>query len=128
MNMRLLLAILITASFHLHAEEIQLTFSEANKIWEKSKDREDYQVYSTEFAQFSNHFRLDEKDGCYSLSEGSVELMLVITHIDGAEYAKIENVLSNVDNPKSDCFKGTYHGIPTKVPPFFPFVLQMSME
>ena len=104
-----------------------LTFADAKKIWERSKDRKEYQAYAQEFAQFNNHFRLDEKDGCYALAQDPVELMLVITHDGKSQYATIEQVLPNVDNAKSACFKRSYGGIPTKVPPYLPFVLQMRM-
>ena len=104
-----------------------LTFADARKIWEGSRDRKEYQAYAQEFAQFNNHFRLDEKDGCYALAQGPVELMLVITHDGKSQYAKIEQVLPNVDNAKTACFKKSYSGIQTKVPPYFPFVLQLGM-
>ncbi len=53
--------------------------------------------------------------------------MLVISHPDNDESAVIEQVLSDVDNAKSQCFKNTYRGIRTKIPPFFPFILQLSL-
>jgi hypothetical protein len=98
-----------------------------SRIWEGSRHRKEYQVYAQEFAQFSNHFRLDEKDGCYALAQGPVELMLVITHDGKSQYAKIDQVLPSVDNAKTACFKKSYGGIQTKVPPYFPFVLQLGM-
>lgn len=104
-----------------------LSFAEAKKIWESSSHRKEYQAYAQEFSQLNNHFRLDEKDGCYALVQGPVELMLVITHDGKSQYATIEQVLSNIDNAKSTCFKKSYGGVPTKVPPYLPFVLQMGM-
>src|SRR5262245_26188352 len=109
------------------AAEKPLSFTEAKKIWQQSKDRKEYQTYASEFAQFNNHFRLDEKDGCYALASGPVELMLVITHPAGEKYAVVTEVLSDVDNPKSQCFRRSYRGVQTKVPPFLPFVMQMGM-
>ncbi len=103
------------------------SYADAKAIWEQSKDTAAYQTYSTEFSQFNNHFHLDEKDGCYSLAPGPVNLMLVITHQDNGEFAVIEQVLSDVDNAKAHCFKMSYGGVRTKIPPFFPFVLQMTM-
>jgi hypothetical protein len=109
------------------AAEMPSSFPEAKKIWESSSDRKDYQTYATEFSQFSNHFHLDEKDGCYSLGKEPVELMLLITHKAGEQYARIENVFVSVDNAKSRCFAKTYRGLKTKIPPFVPLVLQMGM-
>jgi hypothetical protein len=102
------------------------TYSEASAVWERAKDAVAYQTYASEFAQYNNSLRLDERDGCYSLSSEAVDLMLVITHADGSEYAVVEDVLAKVDSPKARCFQKSYRGIPTKIPPFVPFVLEMS--
>lgn len=109
------------------AADPPLQYADAKAIWEKSSARKDYQQYSAEFAQFNNHFHLDEKGGCYGLPQGPVNLMLVITPPAGDQFSVIQQVLSDVDNAKSQCFKKTYDGIRTKAPPFFPFVLQMRM-
>jgi hypothetical protein len=103
------------------------SYSEADAIWDHSKDKAEYRTYQAEFTQFSNHFHLDEKDGCYALSPGNVTILLLITHPDGDQYAVIEDVFTDVDNLKASCFKKTYLGIKTKIPPFLPFVLKMSM-
>jgi hypothetical protein len=103
------------------------SYASAMAIWEKTKDEARYQAYAAEFAQFNNHFHLDEKDGCYALGQGQVNLVLVITHPPKNEFAVIEKVFSDVDNPKAQCFKKSYEGIKTKVPPFAPFALQMQM-
>lgn len=102
------------------------TYGEANAVWERAKGAAAYQTYSSEFAQYNNSLRLDERDGCYALSSEPVDLMLVVTHRDGTEYAVVEDVLAKADSPKARCFQRTYRGLPTKVPPFVPFVLQMS--
>ena len=103
------------------------SYAEAEVAWQRSRDKPQYQAYASKFAEFNNQHHLDEKDGCYALSPGPVKLFLVITHSQGGEFALIERVLSNVDNSKSSCFKRTYEGLRTKVPPFLPFVLQMGM-
>ena len=103
------------------------SFASAKVAWERTKNDAKYQAYADEFAQFNNHFHIDEKDGCRALSRGSLNLMLVITHPKKSEYAVIERVFSDVDNAKTQCFKKSYGGIRTKVPPFVPFVLQMQM-
>jgi len=110
------------------ADEASLTYKSAKAIWAGKMNTADYQSYVSEFTQFNNHFGLDTKNGCYALSPGPVNLMLVITHRDRAEFAVVEQVVSDVDNAKSQCFKKTYFGIRTKIPPFEPFVLQMSMS
>ena len=127
MRTSLAVALLVVASGVALAADPVMSFASAKKLWEQTKDRKEYHTYAAEFAQFNNHFRLDEKDGCYALGKGPVELMLVITHRDGGEFALIDRVLSSVDNAKASCFKKSYGGIRTKVPPFLPFVLQMGM-
>ena len=102
------------------------TYTEATAVWERAKDASAYQTYASEFAQYNNSLRLDERDGCYALSSDPVDLMLVITQPQGSEYAVVEDVLAKVDSPKARCFQRSYRGIPTKTPPFVPFVLQMS--
>jgi hypothetical protein len=103
------------------------SYANAKAMWLKSRNTEGYQNYAAEFSQFNNHFHLDEKDGCYSLAAGPVNLMLVISHPKNSEFAVIERVLSDADNAKARCFEKSYRGVQTKIPPFLPFVLQMSM-
>jgi hypothetical protein len=125
MRTGLAIALLMATSGMALAAEPATSFESAKQIWEQTKGQKAYQTYSEEFAQYNNHFRLDEKDGCYALGKEPVELMLIITHRDGGEFAVVERVWSDVDNAKASCFKNSYEGIRTKIPPFFPFTLQM---
>jgi hypothetical protein len=104
------------------------TYADAESIWEQSKNNLAYATYLGEFTQFSNHFHLDEKDRCYALSAGTVNVLIVITHSDNNQFALVEEVFTDVDNLKARCFKKSYAGIRTKIPPFFPFVLKMTMS
>jgi hypothetical protein len=110
-----------------YGADVPRSYADARGVWEKHKDTVEYQTYASEFAQFNNHFHIDEKGGCYALGKGPVGLMLVITHPSNSQYAVVENVLSDVDSPKARCFIKSYLGLPTKVPPYVPFVLQMAM-
>jgi hypothetical protein len=109
------------------AADASRSYADAKAAWVRHRDAAEYQRYAGQFAQFNNHFHLDEKDGCYSLAAGPVNLMLVIAHPENSEFAVIERVLSDVDNAKARCFEKSYQGVQTKIPPFLPFVLQMSM-
>jgi hypothetical protein len=102
------------------------SYTEASAVWERAKDGSAYQTYASEFAQYNNSLRLDERDGCYALSADPVDVMLIITRPQAGEYAVVEDVLARVDSPKARCFQRSHRGIPTKIPPFVPFVLQMS--
>jgi hypothetical protein len=104
------------------------SYEDAKALWIKKRDTVESQRYAAEFTQFNNHFHLDEKDGCYALASGPVELMLIISQPDSGEFAVIEQVLSDVDNEEARCFEKSYRGVRTKPPPFVPFVLQMEME
>lgn len=127
MSIQKILILMLLALTSACASDTTETYTNAKALWEKSYQKADYQTYAAEFTQFNNHFHLDEKDGCYALSQNPVELMLVITHENNTEFAVVEQVFSNVSNAKSECFINTYRGIKTKVPPFLPYVLQMSM-
>ena len=120
----ILTAVIATAAF---AADSPRVYADAKAAWEKLKNKPECQTYASEFAQFNNHFHLDEKDGCYALSPGPVNLMLIISNSTNGEFAVVERVLSDVENAKSQCFKKSYGGIRTKIPPYLPFVLQMSM-
>ena len=127
--MRIFIAFLfvVMAPSLVRATPSGISFSSAKKIWQASASRDDYQAYAAEFAQFNNYYHLDEKDHCYALGTEPVELMLVITHRGNERYAKIEKVLSNIASPKAECFRKSYEGLDTKIPPFLPFVFQMNM-
>jgi hypothetical protein len=105
-----------------------MSFADAKKVWDASRDRKEYQDFSGEFVRFNNQLHLDTKDNCYALGKEPVELMLVIAHPNSSEqFAVVQDVLADVDSAKARCFKKSYNGVSTKVPPFVPFVLQMTM-
>src|SRR5687768_3355361 len=109
------------------AEDTPKSYKDAEAIWQMSRDTTAYQTYAAEFAQLNNAFRLDERDGCYSLAPGPVNLMLLVSAADGKGVATIERVFFETDNAKARCFERSYAGVPTKAPPFLPFVLQLRM-
>jgi len=125
--MKIAFVILLFFSLLALASNNPQSYSEAKKIWSQTKLKPEYQKYGIEFTQFNNYFHLDEKDECYQLGSGPVNLMLVITHTDQDEFAIIEQVFSDIDNAKSQCFKNSYRGVRTKIPPYLPFVLQLGM-
>jgi hypothetical protein len=128
MKMRIAAALAVIASSVAVADNAAPSYASAKAIWERSRDTSEYQNYAVEFSQFNNHFHLDEKDRCYALPSGPVNLLLVISHPGNSEFAVIARVLSDVDNAKARCFEKTYRGINTKIPPFLPFVLQLGMR
>jgi len=127
-NRRQFLVLALAACSLSLADDAPQSYSAASAVWQQHRGTAEYQTYATEFTQFNNHFHLDEKDGCYALAPGPVSLLLVITHNGAGEFAIIERVLTDVDNAKARCFERSYRGVPTKVPPFLPFVIQMTMR
>ncbi|HEY9030865.1 MAG TPA: hypothetical protein VIM93_05845 [Kangiella sp.] len=103
-------------------------YTDAKQYWERTKDKPEYQSYLAEFIQFNNHFKLDSKDGCSALAEDPVEMMLIITHQDNSKFAVIERVFTSAQNAKARCYEKSYIGVPTKIPPYLPFVIQMNMQ
>ena len=94
--MRIAVALALVASSATFADDAPRSYADAAAIWQRSRNTAEYQKYSNEFTQFNNHFHLDEKDGCYALAPGPVNLMLVISHQDNDEFAVIEQVLSEI--------------------------------
>lgn len=80
--------------------EIALSYEEATSIWAKNKGRPEFHKYLKDFTDWSNHFQLDTKDGCFSKGEEPVVLLLVIT-----DSAIIEPVLTNIGGAKAECFR-----------------------
>src|SRR6266699_3197514 len=70
--------------------EAPRSYADAKAIWLHSRDTAEYRTYAAEFSQFSNHFHLDEKDGCYALASGTVNLILVIGRQKNGNFAMVE--------------------------------------
>lgn len=97
-------------------------------MWQQHITSVDYERYAEEFSQFNNYFRLDEKDGCYARGSDQANLMLIVTHPAGSKFAVIERALPDVPTAKAACFRNSYEGLKTKVPPFLPFILKMNFQ
>lgn len=110
------------------AEDSPKSYKDAEAIWQKTRDMLEYQAYAAEFAELNNAFHIDERDGCYFLASGPVNLMLLVSPADAKGVATIERVFYDPNNAKARCFERSYSGLPIKAPPFLPFVLQLRME
>jgi hypothetical protein len=98
------------------------SFSEAEELWKKNKDKPGYTEYQGEFVQYNNHFHLDTKDNCFA-KDGPVNMYLIIT-----AQAVVESVVTDIDNEQARCFKHTYTGLRVKAPPFSPLIINMRMQ
>jgi len=101
----------------------ELSFEEAQKLVQQSRPMPGYEQYLSEFAQYSNHFKLDERGGCYLLAGGEVKLIIVL-----ADKAVIESAVTDVNNEKAQCFKRMYVGIDVKKPPHTPFAIELIIK
>jgi hypothetical protein len=110
------------------AAEPPRSYQDAEAIWIRTRDKIEYQAYAAEFAQFNNALRLDERGDCYSLTGGTVNLMLLISGARDDGFAVVEGVFYDANNAKARCFERSFSGIRTKAPPFLPFVLQLRMD
>lgn len=99
------------------------TFADVERLWIRSKVKQGYSEYQAEFVQYNNYFHLDTKDGCFNLAPEKIRMFLVIN-----SHAVVETVDTDLNNPKAQCFKRTYLGLPVKAPPFEPFILNMIMN
>jgi hypothetical protein len=127
MNIKVVATMLLGCSVAL-AADAPTSYDEAETIWQRTKDTVEYQTYVAEFVQLNNLFRIDERDGCYSLTPEPVDLMLVVSRANDKGVATVERVFYHPDSAKARCFERSYRGIPTKAAPFWPFVVQLRME
>jgi hypothetical protein len=125
---RVTATVAIVAATLAYGGDVPSSYAGARANWEKHKDSRDYQAYMSEFIQFNNHFHIDERGGCYGWGQGQVGLMLAITHAQGAEFAEVENVLSDVDSEKARCFIKSYRGLRTKVPRMSPLFFRCRWD
>lgn len=119
----LLLLALFAANLFIPTSFAGQSIADLEQLWEQSKDKPGYSQYLSEFTQYNNHHKLDSKDNCYNKAGGRVNMYLIIN-----SKAKIESVITDVDNAKAQCFKKTYTGLLVKTPPFSPFIIPMTME
>ena len=103
--------------------ELNLSYEQANSIWQKDKDHADYQEYLDAFTQWNNHFKLDTRGDCYAKGKEPVTILLVVT-----EHAVIEPVFSSVGGAKAECFRMSYLGLKVAKPPISPLVIRLDMQ
>ena len=102
--------------------ELDLSYEQATSIWQKNRDRADYQTYLEAFTQWNNHFQLDTRGDCYAKGTEPVTVLLVVT-----ERAVIEPVFSSLGGAKAECFRMSYLSLDVAKPPFSPLVIQLNM-
>lgn len=100
----------------------KISFAQAEKMVQQSKQKPGYAEYLTEFSRHNNRHKLDSKNGCYLLNGNEIKLILVLN--DKA----VESALADVDNEKARCFKRTYMGAEMIKPPHTPFAMELIIK
>lgn len=80
-------------------------------------------AYATEWAEFNNNHKLDERDGCYFKATGP---LVQILEIDKS--GKIVGYYTDVDNERSRCWKKSYLGTVFPPPPVSPYWHKLTMH
>lgn len=99
------------------------TFDEAQVLFEKEKEKPEFNKYLSSFVEWNNLKKLDTRGDCYRLGPETVTLFLVV----GAS-GIVEQVLAELEGPKADCFVKSYLGQQGKRPPYSPILLRMNFD
>ena len=93
-----------------------LSFNEAYRAVESLPPDSYIDDYENAWNDFNNAQQLDQRDGCYAKSEGPIQQVLVLDST-----GKVVQYVSDLDTPRSRCFRNTYLGIQFPKPPISPY-------
>jgi len=102
--------------------EPRLTFDEA-LTRAKAQPADVRYAYEEKWAAFNNSNRIDQKGGCYRKSSGPIQQVLVID-----KSGVVTDVIADVDNEKSRCFRQSYLDVQFPAPPVAPFYVYLRMR
>ena len=97
-----------------------MTFDEALKL---ARAQTADARYGEEWLSFNYNNRIGAKGDCYRRSAGPVRQVLVIDK-DGV----VTDVIADVDNAKSRCFRESYLHVRFPPPPFAPYYIYQRMS
>jgi hypothetical protein len=80
-------------------------------------------AYEDKWDKFNNDNNLDERDGCYQKATGITQQVLVLDNM-----GMVTEVLADIDNAKSRCFRQTYLHAKFPAPPFAPYYMYLKMH
>ncbi|MEY4730877.1 MAG: hypothetical protein RL020_2035 [Pseudomonadota bacterium] len=100
----------------------KLTFESAHKFAQAQPQDAAY-GYEDKWDTFNNANKLDEKGDCYKKTEGPIEQVLILDK-DGV----VSEVIANVNNAKSNCFRASYLHVKFPAPPFSPYYMRLKMD
>jgi len=116
----LLLAVCFVAGCQ--TTETRLTFDEA-LARAKAQPADVRYPYEEEWAAFNNSNHIDQKSGCYRKSSGPIQQILVIN-----KSGVVTDVITDVDNEKSRCFRDSFLDVKFPAPPVAPFYVYLRMR
>lgn len=89
----------------------------------KSQPADISYAYEEVWDTFNNENKLDEKDGCYKKSNGMIQQVLVID-----KSGLVTDVVADIKNKKSNCFRNSYMNVRFPAPPFSPYYMYLRMH
>lgn len=104
-----------------NTKRTELTFAEAHRRVD-AQPHEVTEVYWGKWADINNSQGLDEKNHCYEKSPDDVQLVLTLDK-DGL----VTNVITDVKNEASQCFRKSYLNVKFPTPPFSPYYIYLHM-
>lgn len=107
----------------LNTKTYEQTLMLAEQQWKANKENSQYKEYFNTWNNFNNENKLDEKDGCYKYGKESIKLILVQNSV-----GLVENVVTQSDDKKTQCFVKSYTGVKFPKPPIAPFYHRMTMN
>jgi hypothetical protein len=100
-----------------------MSFGEAYRAVKNRPPGSYIEDYENTWNNFNNAHKLDERDGCFARSEGSIQQILVLD-----SSGKVVQYVSDLDTPRSRCFRSTYLGIQFPKPPISPYYKYALMQ
>src|SRR5690606_11790093 len=93
-----------------------LSFAEAYRAVENLPPDSYIDEYEYSWNDFNNSRQLDQRDGCCEKSEEPIQQVLVLD-----SSGTVVQYVSDVDTPRSRCFRNTYMGVKFPKPPIAPY-------
>jgi hypothetical protein len=106
-------------------------YEDAQARYHQARRLPGYDAFAAQFWKMNDQAKFDEKSGCYELGGGPVNLLLVLdkASAEGKPLKiTIREAYTDVDTKKAKCFRKTYLGLATNIPPFLPILLQATLN
>jgi hypothetical protein len=119
--MRLILVLLFSITGCVRSPSNPI-FDKAYQLSKAQPEKVTYE-YEEKWDPVNNENHLDEKNDCYTKAQGVTKQILII-NAEGI----VTDVIPNIFNEKSLCFKESYMGFKFPPPPFSPYYMYLQMH